>query len=391
MFMKLSFPGKVGATGNYSATITNFTAHPNKTMETDSHFGDTRMDISSLETPAAIVDLDKLQANITKLQNYLDRHGIANRPHIKTHKIPEIAHMQLKAGATGITCQKLGEAEVMAQAGIDDIFLPYNILGKSKLERLMRLARRLTIKVTADSQVVVQGLAQAAQKEALILPVLVEFDTGLGRCGVQTPQATADLAAFIAQAPGLRFGGLMTYPSNEQTGSFVRRTKERLQTAGIHVDVVSGGGTPRMWQAHTHTEVSEHRAGTYVYGDRAIVRSGAMSFADCAFSVICTIVSRPTAVRGIIDGGSKTFSSDLSGLEGHGYILEYPQAVIYGQSEEHGHVDFSQCPQKPQIGERVTVIPNHCCVVSNLFNQIVGVRHNQVEVIWPVAARGALQ
>ena len=132
--MKLSFPGKVGATGNYSATITNFTAHPNKTMETDSHFGDTRMDISSLETPAAIVDLDKLQANITKLQNYLDRHGIANRPHIKTHKIPEIAHMQLKAGATGITCQKLGEAEVMAQAGIDDIFLPYNILGKSKLE-----------------------------------------------------------------------------------------------------------------------------------------------------------------------------------------------------------------------------------------------------------------
>jgi D-serine deaminase-like pyridoxal phosphate-dependent protein len=127
------------------------------------------------------------------------------------------------------------------------------------------------------------------------------------------------------------------------------------------------------------------------YGDRAIVRSGAMMFDDCAFKVICTVISRPTADRGILDGGSKTFSSDLSGLEGHGLILEYPQAVVYGLSEEHGHVNFSLCPQKPRVGDRVSVIPNHCCVVSNLFNQVIGVRQNNVEVIWPVAARGALQ
>ena len=128
----------------------------------------------------------------------------------------------------------------------------------------------------------------------------------------------------------------------------------------------------------------------YIYGDRNTIKSGAIALEDCSFKVITTVVSRPTADRGILDGGSKTFSSDLLGLEGHGLILEYPEARYYGQSEEHGHVDFSQCAHKPEIGERVTVIPNHCCVVSNLFNQIVGVRSHKVEVIWPVAARGTL-
>src|SRR5262245_46974576 len=137
------------------------------------------MRIDQLETPAAIVDLDRLETNIARLQGYLDQHGIANRPHIKTHKIPEIAHMQLAAGAAGITCQKLGEAEVMAQAGVKDIFLPYNLLGEAKLERLIRLARRVHMSVTADSDVTVRGLARAAQQAGLVLPVLVEFDTGM--------------------------------------------------------------------------------------------------------------------------------------------------------------------------------------------------------------------
>jgi len=255
----------------------------------------------------------------------------------------------------------------------------------------MRLGRRVNIQVTADSEFVVQGLSSAARLESFELPVLVEFDTGLKRCGVQTPREAAELATRIAQSPGLRFAGMMTYPSNEYTDHFVGQTRELLERSGVKVEIVSGGGTPRMWQAHTYQEVTEHRAGTYVYGDRSIVRSGAMSYEECAFRVICTVISRPTVDRGIIDGGSKTFSSDLLGLEGHGLILEYPQAVIYSQSEEHGHVDFSLCPQKPQIGERVSVIPNHCCVVSNLFNQVVGVRQEQVEVFWPVAARGALQ
>jgi D-serine deaminase-like pyridoxal phosphate-dependent protein len=152
-----------------------------------------------------VVDLDRLEANMARFQRYLDEHGLANRPHIKTHKIPEIAHMQLDAGAVGITCQKIGEAEVMAQAGIRDIFLPYNIMGEAKLERLMRLARRVKLSLTADSEYTVRGLSQAAQREGLELPVLVEFDGGAKRCGVQSPQEAAGLARMIARSPGLSF------------------------------------------------------------------------------------------------------------------------------------------------------------------------------------------
>jgi D-serine deaminase-like pyridoxal phosphate-dependent protein len=349
------------------------------------------MHINQLDTPVATVDLDKLENNITRFQRYLDEYGIANRPHIKTHKIPEIAHMQLKAGAVGITCQKIGEAEVMAQAGIRDIFLPYNLIGEAKLERLMRLTHRVTLSVTADSEYTVRGLSGAAQGEGVELPVLVEFDGGMGRCGVQSPQAAAVLAQVIARSPGLRFGGLMTYPSNQHTDAFVQETKSLLRADGLEIERVSGGSTPGMWEAHTHKEVTEHRAGMYIYGDRYTIKRGAIEQEDCSLKITCTVVSRPTADRGILDGGSKTFSSDLLGLEGHGLILEYPEAVYYGQSEEHGHVDFSQCARKPEIGERVTVIPNHCCVISNLFNQMVGIRGDKVEVIWPVAARGLLQ
>lgn len=349
------------------------------------------MDINQLETPVAIVDLDKLEANIARLQNYLSKHGITNRPHIKTHKIPEIAHMQVEAGAVGITCQKIGEAEVMAQAGIKDIFIPYNIIGDAKLERLTNLARRATISVTADSAFTLRGLSAAAEQAGIELTVLVEFDTGLHRCGVQTPQEAADLARSIVRLPGLRFDGLMTYPSNDNTDPFVQETRALLAGDDIAITCVSGGGTPHMWEAHTHPEVNEYRAGMYVYGDRYTLTSGAMTLDDCALTVITTVVSRPTADRGILDGGSKTFSSDTLNLEGLGYIMEYPEAVIYAQSEEHGHTDFSKCERKPEIGERVTVLPNHCCVVSNLFERIVGARGDKVEVIWPVAARGKLQ
>jgi len=164
----------------------------------------------ALETPSVLVDLDILEANILRLQTYLSQHGLANRPHIKTHKIPAIAQMQVKAGAIGITCQKLGEAEVMAQAGIKDIFIPYNLLGAAKLERLMSLARKAQISVTADSEIVVRGLSAAAQAAGLTLPVLVECDTGAKRCGIPSPEAAAELARLIAQSPSLHFGGFMT-------------------------------------------------------------------------------------------------------------------------------------------------------------------------------------
>lgn len=349
------------------------------------------MRADQLETPVAVVDLDRLQSNIKRLQTYLDQHKIGNRPHIKTHKIPAIAHMQMNAGAIGITVQKLGEAEVMADAGIRDLFMPYNILGPAKLERLMHLTRRVSISVSADSEATVTGLSVAARVEGTVLPVVVEFDTGTGRCGVQTPQEAADLALFIARQDNLHFAGLMAYPSNQNTDPFVVAVKGILAQHGLPVEIVSGGGSPNMWTAHEYREVTEHRAGTYVYGDRSMVNSGALKQDEVSFHVLASVVSRPTADRAILDAGSKTLTSDKArGADGYGLILEYPEAVIHNLSEEHGWVDLSGCSRKPEIGERVTVLVNHCCVVNNMFNEIVGLRRGEVEVVWPVAARGLL-
>lgn len=349
------------------------------------------MHITELETPVPVVDIDRMEANITRLQRYLDQHNIANRPHIKTHKIPAIAKMQMDAGAIGITCQKVSEAQVMADAGFTDIFIPYNIIGASKLSRLMALAARINVSVTADSAFVIHGLSNAARQAGLTLSVLVECDTGAGRCGVQSPQEAAELARVIAGLTNLHFGGLMTYPINEHLDDFVRATRSLLKDDGLQIERVSGGGTPSMWQVHLHPELTEHRAGIYVYGDRLTLRSGAVTLEMCALRVFATVVSRPTPERGILDAGSKSLSMDLHGLDGYGYIWEYPEARIYALSEEHGHVDFSACARKPEIGEHVSIIPNHCCTVTCLFDEVVGARGDAVEVSWQVAARGTVR
>ena len=348
------------------------------------------MQTLEIDTPAALLDLDMFERNLAKLQAYLSSHGLANRPHIKTHKIPAIARMQIAGGAVGITCQKLGEAEVMADGGITDIFIPYNIVGPLKLARLAALARRVRMSVTVDSAETTRGLSAAMHASGVTLETLVEFDTGLGRCGAQTPAEAAALARLIHASPGLSFGGLMTFPCNAHTDPFVLATRALLAPDGISVTRVSGGGTAGMWHAHEHKTLTEYRSGMYIFGDRATLNNGAMALDEIAFRVVCTVVSRPTADRGILDGGSKTFSSDLVGQTGHGLILEYPAAKFYAMSEEHGHVDFSECAARPAIGERVTVVPNHCCPVVNLFNQLIGVRGGMVEQVWDVAARGRL-
>jgi D-serine deaminase-like pyridoxal phosphate-dependent protein len=348
------------------------------------------MHVDDLETPVPVVDIDRMEANIARLQSYLEEHKLANRPHIKTHKIPAIARMQMDAGAIGITCQKVSEAEVMADAGFNDIFIPYNIIGQKKLKRLMGLTARVHISVTADSAFTVHGLSKAAQEAGLTLPVLIECDTGGQRCGVQSPQEAAELARLIASLPNLHFGGLMTFPVNEHLDDFVRETRSLLKEDGLQIEKVTGGGSPGMWQAHTHLELTEYRAGIYVYGDRWTLRSGAVTLDTCALRILATVVSRPTAERGILDAGSKTLSMDLHGLDGYGYICEYPEAKLSTLSEEHGHVDFSACARKPEIGERVSIIPNHCCTVTSLFDEVIGARRDQVEVTWKVAARSTV-
>ncbi len=347
------------------------------------------MRIEELETPVAVVDLDRLSVNIDHLQKYLASHDIDNRPHIKTHRIPAIAHMQLEAGAVGITCQTLSEAEVMCSTGIRDIFLPYNLLSDAKLKRLMHLARRAKMSVTADSARTVSGYAEAAAAEGTVLPVLIEMDGGYERCGVTTPEGVRELARQIDSAPNLHFGGLMVYPSNPESNAFMGEAKMLLAQEGLAVERVSGGSSFVMWQAHEFTEFTEHRAGMYVYGDRNLVDAGVMALDDCSYFVLATVVSRPTEDRVVLDSGSKSLAADSARqTPGHGLIVEYPQAEIFKLSEEHGHVDVSRCDRKPEIGERVSVLVNHCCVSNNLFPRIVGHRSGEVELEWPVLAKG---
>jgi D-serine deaminase-like pyridoxal phosphate-dependent protein len=351
--------------------------------------------VERLDTPCAVVDLDVMENNLRRCQTYLDRHGLSLRPHIKTHKIPEFAHLQIKLGAKGVNCQKLGEAEVMADAGIADILLTYNLIGQTKLDRLVALARRSDIKVVADSHEVVDGLSSAMSRAGLKLPVLVECDTGAQRCGVTSPADAVALAQAIDRAPGLEFKGLMTYPpksSVAKTNAWLTEAVDLCRQSGLPVETVSNGGTPDLYSAHEVTVATEHRPGTYIYSDRNHVEThGLGAWTDCALRVHAKIVSHSAPDRCVIDAGSKSLSSDLLGLQGYGRILEHPEWEIYALSEEHGHVRSPPGSEVPKIGEPVTVIPNHACVVTNLFDRIYAARQGRVETFYEVAARGKVQ
>jgi D-serine deaminase-like pyridoxal phosphate-dependent protein len=211
---------------------------------------------------------------------------------------------------------------------------------------------------------------------------------------VQTPEQALELARLIERLPAVRFAGLMTFPTNlEKTPAFLAEALGLLARAGLEAETVSGGGTPQSWRVHEVPQINEHRAGTYVYNDTNTVAAGTATLDECAMRVLMTVVSRPTAERAILDGGSKTLSADrlLWRDPFYGTILEYPEAKIYGYSEEHANVDLAACERRPAVGERVTVIPNHCCTVSNLHDEILGVRGGQVELTWRVRARGLVR
>ena len=349
--------------------------------------------INDLDTPCVVIDLDRAESNLKRAQAHADANGYKLRPHIKTHKLPRWAQRQVALGAAGITCQKLGEAEVMADAGLTDIFLPYNILSDRKLARLKALNQRITLSVTADSPETVAGYARTFTAEDT-LTVLVECDTGTRRCGVQTPAQALALARQIAMAPGLRFGGLMTYPPARKAAeaeSWLREAVDLLTQAGIPVPRVTSGNTPDMWRAE-QSVVTERRPGTYIYFDRTQVAVGAAQWDDCALTILATVVSRPTATRVIIDAGSKSLSSDLAGpgQPGYGLLMGTPY-VLDRLNEEHGIIEMETPSDTPRIGERVRVIPNHACVVSNLFDVVHLISGETVVETVPVAARGRVE
>ncbi len=348
--------------------------------------------VEEIDTPAVLVDLDRAESNIARAQAQADAGGVALRPHIKTHKLPFFAKKQVAAGAAGITCQKIGEAEVMADAGLADIFLPYNILGRAKLERLLALHRRITLSVTADSATTIAGLAGTFGDPGHRLKVLIECDTGGGRCGVQTAHEALELAKQIDAAAGLSFGGLMTYPAPgapHAAEAWLAQARDALQKAGLACETVSSGGTPDMWRRPEAGVVTEYRPGTYIYMDRYQVAKGAATAEDCALTVLATVVSHPTPGRAILDTGSKALSSDTLGLSDYGELLGVPGARVTGLSEEHGKVELSGEGQLT-IGQRVRVLPDHACVVTNLFDEVHLISGDRVVDILPVAARGRL-
>ena len=351
----------------------------------------TGMRVSDLDTPAVTVRVDLMEDNIRRVQSRLSALGVGNRPHIKTHKIPAIGKLQMAAGAIGITCQKLGEVEVFVDAGVaDDILLTYNVLGRAKTERLAALIRRVRrLAVVLDNEVVARELSEAGVRHGVDVRFLVECDTGFGRTGVQTPEAALDLARTALKLPRLAFEGRMTFPNRDpDTRVFFTRALELFKAAGIPVPVVSGGGTPALFRAQELPMLTEHRAGTYLFNDTMVVASGTATWDNCAMRVRATVVSRPTATRAIIDAGTKVLTSDLYTVTGHGHVVEYPGAKITNLSEEHGIVDLSACRERPSIGDVVQVIPNQCCVVSNMVDELHGIRGDRVEATWPVAARG---
>lgn len=345
--------------------------------------------IHDLDTPAVVCDLDKLERNIRTMAEHCRQLDIPLRSHTKSHKIPEIAHMQLASGAIGICCQKPGEAEVMVAAGIKDILLPYNIVGPVKVERLLRLSRRATITVAVDSLATAQGISAGARKYGGSARVLIELDTGAHRCGVQSPEEALTLARQIAKLPGIDFQGVMTYPSRPQAKPFLDETVKLLRDDGIPVNVISGGGTGAE-AISKELGCTETRSGSYAWEGQSRIKSREdLSGERCPLRIITTVVSTPAPGRIIVDGGMKTFTSYPPTPYGH--CIEHPEIKIYAMSVEHGHVDVSESTHTFKVGERLSFIPLHQEMALNLHDELVGYRGEQVEVVWPVAGRGRVK
>ncbi len=346
-----------------------------------------------IDTPAVLIDLDIAEANIDRFQVHCAKYGLAVRPHIKTHKLPALAKRQMQAGAIGITCQKVSEAEAMiCEGGIDDVLITYNILGDMKLSRLRALAEKTRLTVVADNTETVDGLSRFFADTSKPLGVLVECDTGAARCGVTSPAQACELARYIENKPGLTFRGLMTYPPVGQEGAvqdWLSTAKTRIEQAGLTVSVISNGGSPGMWRAQDVPVATEYRIGTYVYNDRSLQARGICTWDECALSVLTTVISVPAPDRAVIDAGSKVLTSDLLGLEGHGYVLGRPDILVQGLSEEHGVLKADKINLK--VGDRLWIIPNHACVVTNMVDQVESVRGNSHLGPLPVVARGKVQ
>ena len=364
------------------------------------------MHLSEIETPALIVDLDRVERNIARAAGYAREHGLRLLPHTKTHKSPEIGRMQLAAGAVGLTVAKSTEAEILAEAEPPLLLVAYPVLGEAKLRRLVNVARRTRVAVALDSAEAARGLSEAAVAGGVQFGVRVEADLGLKRCGLEPGPAFVALAQAVEKLPGLELEGFQYYAGHlwpttddfeaqyKAVGEGVARIRDDFEKAGLPLAIVSGGTSPTLWRSHEIAGQNEIRPGTYVFNDRSLVAAGAASWDDCAATLLVTVVSTPRPGFAIVDGGSKTFTSDgvpFAADATHGRVIEAPEARFYKMNEEHGYLDVSACGRTFQIGDRLRIIPNHVCVAVNMHEKMVGVRGETVEAVWPVKARGKLQ
>jgi D-serine deaminase-like pyridoxal phosphate-dependent protein len=358
-----------------------------------------------LDTPSMLVDETLMEQNISEMQALANSFGAQLRPHIKTHKTPQIALRQISHGARGITCAKLGEAEVMADAGIEDILMAYPVVTELKINRLIAVMEKARMIVALDSLDAAEALSAAMSRNDRSLDVYVEVNTGQNRAGQLAGHDAVQLALEIARMPSLNVIGIMTHEGQTHTlpadkiadaareaGEKLVDTAEAIRRAGLPITEVSVGSTPASMYTPSVGGITEMRPGTYVFRDTTGFLYGLYGPDRCAARVLATVVSHPSKDRMIVDSGSKTLALDKShGHPGHGYIIGHPGSIIDRLSEEHGVVVIPEDDPGFVIGERVEIIPNHICPSVNLLDELNIVRNGEVIDVWPIAARGKVR
>jgi D-serine deaminase-like pyridoxal phosphate-dependent protein len=361
------------------------------------------------DTPYLSIDGAKMQRNILKMSEVARTNGVALRPHVKTHKVPTIARKQIEVGAVGITVAKVSEAEVMADGGVSDIFVAYPLVTEVKIRRAISLNKRARLIVGVDSLEGARRLSAVANAEDQVLEARLEVDTGLRRTGIPYEGATA-LARCIDSLSNLKLTGIYTYrgavlggkPTSEleeagkEEGRLMASLADKMREQGIRVDDVSLGSTPTAEYSAKVEGVTEVRPGTYVFYDRMQVRLGACSPEDCAAEVVATVVSRPSRDLAVIDGGSKTFATDVQpggyplNLVGFGEVVGHPEAILERLTEEHGMISLDG-ESDLRVGDTIRIIPNHVCSTVNLHDAVyLADEDGTVEEV-PVAARGKVR
>ena len=374
-------------------------------MAPDRYLG---LSVDELPTPCLVVDIPTLEANIDRWQSAVESQGKRLRPHIKTTKSPEIAALQLRAGACGIAVAKVAEAEVFAACGFDDIVVAYPVFGDEKWARIAALAEKIKITVNADNADALRGLSAAADARDVVVNVQIDVDSGFHRGGVpaQDIDLIHELAQLVVVLPGLGLDGLTTHrgiffegadtmslaEAGRDEANVVVTVAEELRSRGMVINEVSAGGTMSGMGVADSPGITEVRAGTYVFNDLMQVGFGSARLEDCALTIHCTVVSAHVPGEVTIDGGSKTFSGDR-GVVGAaaGASPEIARGVgrdvtLERITEEHGMVRVND--ETVRVGDRLAFIPSHACTAVNLSDELFGVRDGVVETIWPVRARG---